>query len=188
RSADAQVLYGSVVGLVQDSSGGVIPGATVTLTNKETAQTHETKSDDGGRYSISNVLPGQFDLKVSANGFKTMTRTDVGVSANIVSRMDLAMEVGSLTEQITVQAETTLLQTDKADTHSVITTKEVSNLPLPGYRNYQSLINLVPGATPSAFQNSATDTPNRSLRTNINGTNANNNSPRIDGAMSINLW
>src|SRR5882757_6225484 len=82
QRANAQVLYGSVVGLVQDSSGGVIPGATITLTNKQTSQTHETKSDEGGRYSISNVLPGQYDLKVTANGFKAMTRTDVGITVN----------------------------------------------------------------------------------------------------------
>lgn len=188
RPAAAQVLYGSVVGLLQDSSGGAIPGATVMITNKETAQTHETKSDESGRYSISNVQPGQYDLKITANGFSPQARTDVGVSVNTVSRLDLTMEVGSLTEAITVQAETTLLQTDKADTHSVITTQQVSNLPLPGYRNYQTLINLVPGASPAAFQNSVTDTPNRSLTTNINGTNRNNNSTRIDGASSINLW
>ena len=61
-------------------------------------------------------------------------------------------------------------------------------MPLPGYRNYQSLMNLVPGATPTRFQNSMTDTPGRSLQTNVNGTNANNNVTRIDGATSVNVW
>ena len=61
-------------------------------------------------------------------------------------------------------------------------------MPLPGYRNYQSLMNLVPGATPTRFQNSMTDTPGRSLQTNVNGTNANNNVTRIDGAASVNVW
>ena len=81
------------------------------------------------------------------------------------------MEVGAIAEQITVEGTATLLQTDKSDTHTELNAKQVSNLPLPGFRNYQSLINLVPGATPGAFQNSVTDTPGRSLRTNINGTN-----------------
>ena len=61
-------------------------------------------------------------------------------------------------------------------------------MPLPGFRNYQSLINLVPGATPARFQNSIMDTPGRALTTNINGTNRNNNVTRIDGAASINVW
>ena len=188
HTANAQVLYGSVVGLAEDPSGAVIPAATITMTNKSTGQGHETKSDESGRFSISNVMPGLYDVKITASGFKLETKSDVKISANEVTRVDLRMVVGSLSEQITVQAEATQLQTDKADTHSVINSQQVGNLPLPGYRNYQSLINLVPGATPAGFQNSATDTPNRSLRTNINGTNANNNSTRIDGAASINLW
>jgi hypothetical protein len=133
-------------------------------------------------------LPGQYDLKVSASGFRPYTQTDIQVLVNTVARVRITLEVGAMTEQVTVQAEATLLQTDKADTHSTITSREVGNLPLSGYRNYQTLINLVPGSTPGAFQNSPTDTPNRALSTNINGTNRNNNSTRIDGAASVNLW
>lgn len=184
----AQVLYGSVVGLVEDPSGSSIPGAEITVTNKETGQVFTTKSDQDGRYTIGNVLPGSYDLKVTANGFRPLTRTDLGVTANTVSRAELKLEVGAMTESISVQENATLLQTDKSDTHTTITAKEVANMPLPGYRNYQSLINLVPGATPAVFQNSVIDTPNRSLSTNVNGTNRNNNSTRIDGAMSVNLW
>ena len=64
----------------------------------------------------------------------------------------------------------------------------MTNLPLNQYRNYQYLMNLVPGATPPEFQNAQTDTPARSLSVNINGTNRNNNVTRIDGAASINVW
>src|SRR5262249_30719839 len=76
---------------------------------------------------------------------------------------------------------------DKADTHTTLTSQAISQMPLPGYRNYQSLMNLVPGATPTAFQNSMTDTPGRSLQTHVNGTNAQTNVTRIDGAASINV-
>jgi hypothetical protein len=62
------------------------------------------------------------------------------------------------------------------------------NLPLNAYRNYQQLINLVPGATPSQFQNAELDTPGRSLRTWVNGTQPNNNATRVDGAVSVNIW
>jgi hypothetical protein len=187
-TADAQVLYGSVVGNVQDPSGSAVPNGTVTLTNKGTGQTYEGKSDDLGRFSIVNVQPGLYDLKVTGTGFRTYTKADINVNANTVARADVQMEIGTMTEQITVHAEATQLQTDKADTHTTITTQEVTNLPLPGYRNYQSLMNLVPGATPTRFQNSPTDTPGRALATNVNGANANNNVTRIDGAASINVW
>lgn len=186
--AFTQVLYGSLVGTVEDPSGASVPNATVIATNKETAQTYTTTSDAAGRYNISDVAPGTYDLKASASGFRTLVRNDVGVTINTVTRTDLKLEVGQVSEQVTVEAQTVALQTDKSDTHSTITTKEVQNLPLPGYRNYQSLINLVPGATPAGFQNSPTDTPNRALTTNVNGTNRNNNTTRIDGASSVNLW
>ena len=187
-SAHAQVLYGSVVGTVTDQSQALIPGATVTITSKDTGVSRETTSDQGGRYSFGNVLPGNYDLKVVAKGFRTSAVNNVDVSPNTVGRVDLRLEVGQLTEQVTVEASTVELQTDKSDTHSEIVSKEISSLPLSGYRNYQSLINLVPGATPAAFQNSITDTPGRALQTHINGGNAQTNITRIDGAASVNVW
>jgi len=186
--ASAQSLYGSVVGQVEDPSGAAIVTATVTLTNRATSQVYETKADETGRFLVPNVMPGDYDLKVSATGFKTQTRTELRVSAAAVTRADFKMDVGAIAEQITVEGTATVLQTDKADTHTELNAKQVANLPLPGFRNYQSLINLVPGATPAAFQNSITDSPGRSLATNINGTNNNNNVTRIDGAASVNLW
>lgn len=186
--ASAQSLYGSVIGQVEDPSGAAIVQSTITLTNRDTGQVYEAKADESGRFLVANVTPGDYDLKVAATGFKTQLRTDIHVSASALTRSDFRMDVGAIAEQITVEGTATLLQTDKADTHTELNEKQVANLPLTGFRNYQSLINLVPGATPASFQNSITDSPGRSLRTNINGTNANNNVTRIDGAASVNLW
>jgi Carboxypeptidase regulatory-like domain len=77
RTAMGQVLYGSVVGSVTDPTGAVIPGAPVTLTNRQTGLSKDATSDDGGRYSFVNVLPGQYDLKVTAKGFKTFHRNEL---------------------------------------------------------------------------------------------------------------
>lgn len=188
RSALSQVLYGSVTGTVEDPSGAVVPGADVTITNQGTTQQTAAKADSQGRYSLLNLAPGTYNLRVTATGFRTTEQTGITVSPNIVGRIDVRLEVGNMSEQVSVSAQAVQLQTDKADTHTEITTKAITNMPLPAYRNYQSLINLVPGATPAAFQNSVTDTPNRSLATHINGTNDNNNVTRIDGASSVNLW
>jgi len=186
--AAAQVLYGSVIGNISDQSDSVIPGATVTLTSKETGLSKEGSTDVSGRFSIVNVLPGHYDLKVVAKGFRAHVQTDTEVSPDTITRADVKMEVGQLTETVTVEATQAVLQTDKADTHSEIVTKAITSLPLSGYRNYQSLINLVPGAMPAALQNSITDTPGRALNTHINGGNAQTNITRIDGATSVNVW
>ena len=99
------------------------------------------------------------------------------------------LEVGQLTETVSVEATAALLQTDKSDTHAeIIDQGDHATCRCRGYRNYQSLINLVPGATPAAFQNSITDTPGRALQTHINGGNAQTNITRIDGAASVNVW
>jgi Carboxypeptidase regulatory-like domain len=188
RRADAQVLYGSVVGVVTDQTDAVVPSATVTITNKDTGLTRNGNTDEGGRYSFVNVLPGRYDVKVVAKGFRTSAQNDLDVSPNTVGRADFKMEVGQLTETISVEATQAQLQTEKADTHTEIVGKQIENLPLSGYRNYQTLINLVPGATPAAFQNSITDTPGRALQTHINGGNAQTNMTRIDGATSVNVW
>lgn len=188
RPMNAQVLYGSVIGTITDQSDAVVPNAAVSLTSKETGVSRDGTTDTAGRYSFVNVLPGHYDLKVAATGFRTFNQTDFEVTPNTVGRLDMKLAVGQLTETISVEATTALLQTDKSDSHTEIQSREVVGLPAPGYRNYQGLINLVPGATPAALQNSITDTPGRALQTHINGGNAQTNVTRIDGAASVNVW
>src|SRR5687768_11911188 len=184
----AQELYGSVVGTIRDTSGAQIPGVSVVVTNRETNLVMSTVSNETGAYSFANVLPGTYDVKVTLQGFKEFVKTGVPVTGGSISRVDARMEVGQLTESVTVQSEVQLLKTDKADTGSAFSSKEIEDLPLPEFRNYQSLLDLVPGATPSEFQNAEIDTPARSLSTTVNGTNRNNNSTRVDGATNSFTW
>jgi outer membrane receptor protein involved in Fe transport len=184
----AQVLYGSLVGTVTDQSGAVVPGAQVAATQIQTGQVRQDTTDQSGRYSIVNLLPGTYNVAVDAKGFKKFQQQNLTVTPNVVSRTDVHLEVGQATEEVTVSGEAAQLQTEKADTHTEITGKAVTNIPLGGYRNYQTLINLAPGAMPAKFANSITDTPGRSLQTNVNGGNAQTNITRIDGAESINVW
>ncbi len=173
--ASGQVLYGGITGTVTDSTGGTVPAATVTITHKETNLSRETVTNDSGIYSFTNVQAGAYDIKVSLSGFREFVQTNVPVSVNQISRVDVKLDVGALTETVTVQSAAELLQTDKADVHTELKSAEITSLPLNGFRNYQALINLVPGATPGVFQNAETDTPARSLSTNVNGQNRNNN-------------
>ena len=184
----AQVLYGSLIGTVSDQSGAVVPTATVTISNAQTGQSRETATDSEGRFSLQNVQAGTYEMKVTSAGFRTLTRTNVAISINTVTRVPVLLEVGQVTEQVTVEGAAAALQTDKTDVHVEIGETQVRNLPLPRYRNYQSLINLVPGATPGRYQNSPGSTPGRSLTTNVNGVNRNNNVTKLDGAITVHIW
>ncbi len=184
----AQALYGSVTGAIADGSGAAVPGATVSLKNEGTGLELTAVTDATGNYSIRNIPGGSYTLKASLQGFKEFVQTGLPVTAGGIVRINGRLEVGALTESVTVVSETAILKTDKADVSTDLRPEDVVNLPLNQYRNYQYLMNLVPGATPPVFQNAQTDTPGRALSTNINGTNRNNNVTRIDGAASINVW
>lgn len=186
--ANAQALYGAIVGTVSDQQGAALPGVTVTATNTGTNLKVETVSDERGTYAFRNLLPGIYDVSAGLEGFKALKKTGYNVSAGNPIRVDMALDLGTLAETVDVVAETTLLQTEKADLNTELTGKQVTTLPLNQYRNYQQLMNLVPGATPVQFQNALIDTPGQSLRTWVNGTQPNSNATRIDGAVSVNIW
>jgi len=179
-----------LVGSVTDPSGAVVPNADVTVTDSTQGQTRHDKTDNNGRYNLVNVIPGTYTVTIAASGFRTAEQTKVVITPNTVSRIDVHLEVGQASQQVSVSADTVELQTDKADTHSEITSAAVANLPISGsgYRNYQQLIDLTPGAMPSAFINSITDTPGVPLNTHINGGNGQTNVTTIDGAESVNVW
>jgi outer membrane receptor protein involved in Fe transport len=186
--ADAQTLYGSLTGTISDVSGGGVPGATVTIKNEDTGLELTATTDATGTYTIRNIAGGTYTLKAMLQGFKEFVQTAIPITAGAIVRINGQLEVGALSESVTVTTEAVLLKTDKADVSTDLRPEDVTNLPLNQYRNYQYLMNLVPGATPPEFQNAQTDTPARSLSVNVNGTNRNNNVTRIDGAASINVW
>jgi outer membrane receptor protein involved in Fe transport len=186
--AAAQALYGGLTGTIADGSGAAVPGATVTIKNEDTGLELTAVTDETGTYTIRNVAGGTYTLKASLQGFKEFVQTGIPIIVGGIARINGRLEIGALTESVTVTTEATVLKTDKADVSVDLRPEDVTNLPLNQYRNYQYLMNLVPGATPPVFQNAQTDTPGRALSTNINGTNRNNNVTRIDGAASINVW
>src|SRR5690242_319581 len=114
QPAAAQVLYGSVIGTVVDQSDAAVPDATITLTNKATGNSRAAVTDGSGRYSLVNVLPGRYDMKVTAKGFRSYSQVDIPVNPDTVGRVDIKLEVGQVTETVTVEATATALQTDKS--------------------------------------------------------------------------
>src|SRR5215471_7579608 len=186
--ANAQILYGSLVGDVADQNGAILPGVSVMITNTGTSLKLETTTDGAGSYVFRNLLPGVYDMTLSLKGFKEIRQSGIIVSAGNPKRIDVALQVGATQETVTVTADAATLKTEKSDLNTEINSVQVTTLPLNQYRNYQTLLNLVPGATPVQFQNAEIDTPGRSLRTWVNGTQPNSNTTRVDGAVSVNVW
>ena len=187
-TAAAQALYGSVTGTIVDGTGAAVPGAAVSIKDEATGLALNAVTDTTGTYTIRNVTGGTYTLRASLQGFKEFVQTGIPITAGGIVRINGRLEVGALSESVTVTTEAALLKTDKSDVSVDLKPVDVVNLPLNQYRNYQYLMNLVPGATPPEFQNAQTDTPGRALSVNVNGTNRNNNVTRIDGAASINVW
>ena len=188
EQAVAQALYGTLTGQVRDPSAGAVPGADVVIVNLATNFTQAGFTDEVGNYTLRNLPVGMYRVRVSMIGFREAVIDRVNITAGVVTRENVTLQIGELAESITVLGSATLLRTDTAELSFHLESKEIRNLPLNVYRNYQALINLVPGATPAAFQNAITDTPGRALATNIQGTAKNVNMTRIDGAASVNLW
>src|SRR5438093_4111000 len=144
-AAQAQLLYGSVVRRVNDPSGGAVPGATIAITNKSTNQSRETINDEIGNYTFSTVQTGSYDIKVSLPGFKEFQQTEVPVTLNSTTRVNVQLEVGQVAETVTVLAQAAQLQSDRAEVKGELSTKELENLPVPLGRNYQALFKTLPG-------------------------------------------
>ena len=178
----AQVLYGTLVGIVTDPAGHVVAGASVTANEMQTGIRHVQTTDAGGEYGFHDLLPGVYSVEVTANGFSRSQTDGLVVNANLVLRSDQLLSLSGVAQTVEVNASSAQLQTDTGSIHGELTSRELSNFPIGGFNNYQSLISLLPGATPSRYQNSVMDTPSRSLTTNINGSSRNNNITSVDGA------
>jgi len=185
--APAQVLYGSLVGGVADQSGAVLPGATVTVTNRDTGLQRETTADAGGAYAFRDLQGGRYEVRVVLPGFKTYVKEGVSIALNSVVREDVQLEVGGTTETVTVTA-TARLQTQRADVSARIDTEHLANLPIGSGRNFQNLYQLIPGASPPVELHSDAGNPQRALGTNFNGVSRSNNNTRLDGATISYPW
>ncbi len=187
QRADAQVLYGSIVGEVKDPSGAAVPGAAITITNKDTNQSREAKSGSTGSYSLIDVQAGTYTVKVTQQGFKTFEKTGVTVTLNSVTRVDVALEVGAVSQTVEVTAAAPPLQTETAEVHADVEAAQLENLPVPLGRNYQQVYRALPGFSPPMNSHSIPTNPSRSLEFNVNGTSDDQNNTRIDGVSTYNV-
>src|SRR5688572_16705100 len=111
----AQAVYGSITGVIVDNSGGALPGVTVTVTSVERKTVDSVVTNDSGRFVKERLLPGEYEVKAEMAGFKTTVVEHVRVSVDTQTPLDMQLEVGALTEAVTVTGGAPLLKTDRAD-------------------------------------------------------------------------
>jgi Carboxypeptidase regulatory-like domain len=174
---------GSIVGTVTDPSGQVVPGAKVTLTSQSTGDIRNATTNDVGAFNFVAVPPATYSLKVEHGGFKAFQRTGVVVSANEhVAAGDIQLQIGAVTDTITVEAKSAMVQTDSAEHSAAITPVQLDTLTARG-RDVVSMLRTIPGVQYQADNDSVgnsfgTSTPN------IGGASNSMNIIAVDGVIS----
>src|SRR3954452_24426857 len=186
---DAQYGAGTILGTVTDPSGATVATATVTIKNLETGASRAFQTDSSGNYLFRAVPPGRYSASATALGFKITNIADLTVTVNTETRADFAMQVGTVSENVNVQAIAPLLQSDTAALGTAIETRTIHELPLNA-RNFFDLVALTPGATKVSGGSSVMDSRsiqiggirNTSTLTTLDGSDftvANVNNPAI---------
>ncbi|HEY8551627.1 MAG TPA: TonB-dependent receptor [Vicinamibacterales bacterium] len=183
----AQGVQTGFVGLVRDSSDAVLPGVTITATNRATGIARTVVTDETGTYNIVGLLPGSYDVAAELSGFKTSVRNEVPLESGNTVRVDFVMEVGAIGEtvEVTARADTRLLRTEDASLGAVLNERQVQGLPVKD-RNFMALAQLVPGATEALVGNQNTLGRTQPLNLSVLGQRMFDNNIRLDGISIIN--
>jgi hypothetical protein len=142
----AQTDTGRIEGIVTDSTGAVLPGVTVVVTNLATGVAETVISDEAGRYTVTGVRAGKYSIKVTLDGFTPVETPEVTIAVNQVARFDYTLEPGGVTEAVSVVAQSPVLERVTSSLATVIDEQQVKELPLNG-RNFTQLATLTPGVT-----------------------------------------
>src|SRR5207245_2538116 len=183
--AGAQVAGGTISGTVVDSSGRVIPGAQIAITNVDTGVSRSAATNEEGLYTAPNLLPGSYELKFSAPGFKTEVRSGIVLTVGAAAVLDLTMQVGTAIETLQVTGEVPDVQLASSDISAVVNATTVRELPLNG-RSWTDLAELQPGVNAIQTQPTfaaGTDRGNRGFgqQLTISGARPQQNNYRLDG-------
>jgi hypothetical protein len=145
-AARAQEYRATVLGTVTDPAGAAVPGAAIVITNNDSGVASRTQTNAEGAYQIPYLLPGNYILEVSHPGFKTHRRGPVELHVDDRARLDVALEIGRPTEQVTVTAEAPLLEESNGSVGQVVDKDQITSLPLDGHNPF-SLMNLGAGVS-----------------------------------------
>jgi len=170
----------TILGTVSDPSGAVVPNAKITMTNVDNGFVRSTTSNNTGNYSARELPIGRYQVRVEAQGFKTYEQKDITLNVNDTLRIDAALQIGTVGQSVTVEANALQVQADTNDVSQTITSNQISNLATNG-RNILQLTALVPGAASNMpdFDLPGAQWQNRQIQ--FNGMRQDANNWLIDG-------
>jgi hypothetical protein len=177
----AQNTSGNITGRITDTSGAVVPGAHIAVTNLGTGEVRSLTTDDSGNFTATLLLPGRYSVTVEHTGFKKTVQTGINLEINQTVRSDLALSLGEVQEQVEITAGALTLDTDSAAVSQIIDSKQVAELPLNG-RSFTSLIFLDPSAVQTGGEQS-TNRYGEGDAIGIGGGISSSNEYTVDGTM-----
>ena len=190
-AAAAQAVTGTILGLITDSTGAVMPGTTVTLTNTGTGLVRVVTTDSNGEFTAPSLPTGTYAVKAELSGFKTVTRPDVPLGVDQRVRIDVKLEIGAVEESVTVTGASPLVQTSSSELGTTVGEEQIKTLPLNG-RNFVNLTRTVPGVVrgiPGANIDGAGSLAWRaSASFSANGQRPRDNNYMLDGVDNNETW
>jgi outer membrane receptor protein involved in Fe transport len=165
-----------VRGQVTDAQGGVLPGVNVTVRNQDTGMFRETVTNPDGTFFVSGIVPGTYEIEAELQGFKKYTRRDIRLEIGKTATADVRLDVGSIAETVTVQAESPVVDLTSKEVGGSVTARELVELPSVN-RNFVGFVGLLPGIIPSISTESF-----GSDSITVNGQDPRNNNYMLDGA------
>jgi len=191
RLAAAQAVTGTILGTITDGTGAFLPGATVTLTHTETGFARTVHSDNAGEFTAPSLPTGKYSLAAELQGFKTVTIPDIDLGVDQRVRLQVRLEVGAMSETITVVGSSPLVQTSSSELGTTVDEEQIKQLPLNG-RNFVSLTRTVPGVVrgiPGANIDGAGSLAWRaSASFSANGQRPRDNNYMLDGVDNNETW
>lgn len=180
----------TVRGTVEDTSGGVLPGATVTLTNTGTGAAQVQITNERGGYTFTGLFPGAYQLRVELEGFRAYEQQNLTISPNDTRGIDVRLEVGALTDTVTVTALSEVIQTETGAREGILTASQIDNLSTVG-RSSLELLRILPGVVSpdnTAFESvSFGGGANNTQGYTVNGIRSSNNTVSLDGSALIDI-
>jgi Carboxypeptidase regulatory-like domain/TonB dependent receptor len=186
-TANAQQVYGTIDGTVTDNTGAVVPGAAITITETTKGVVFTSKTNPSGFYSQGQLIPGTYAVVIEVAGFTKVASTPLTISVDQVTRFDAALAVGSTDQTVQVSSAAPLLETDRVDVATTLTSEQI--LTLPEYqRNFIALEFLTPGVLVNPSSTPSSENPQGSFRARVNGQMWGTTGYQLDGTDNQDTW
>jgi hypothetical protein len=184
--AFSQQVSGAITGYVTDQSDAAVAGATVRVTNVQTGVSTDRTTESSGLYIFTNLIPGTYTVAVAATGFQKFVRENVVLDVDSTVTVDAHVQIGTLSQEVTVSGAPPVLNLQKADVSSTMTAQVVEDLPTLS-RNVSSLVILAPGVTQNSYQQGVSESPANGFEASANGQFQGINNYQVDGVQDTQM-